>query len=68
MDEMFTELEQKIRSLLVQQAEIKESNIDLTCQQSVLTKDKKSLLVKQQQIISHIQTLINKLKSIEMQL
>jgi uncharacterized protein (TIGR02449 family) len=68
MDEMLNELEQKIRTLLTQHEKLEWAHSQLQQGKSILSKEKESLLTKQKQAISYIETLVSKLKSIEKQL
>jgi len=58
MEALWRDLETKIRTMLDQQARLKEAS-------NVLTHEKESLLNKQKQAIAQIENLISKLKTIE---
>ncbi len=65
MDELFSQLEASIRSLLGKYEQQKDSNIKLRQTKAELLQEKESLLNKQKNAISQIENMVARLKSIE---
>ena len=65
MDELLKHLEKQIKNLVSQHAELKHHHQQLYQGKFLITREKDSLLSKQQKAITQIEALVSKLKSIE---
>lgn len=65
MDDLFRQLEMKIRSLLNQHHELKQSHQHLHQNHLQRSREKESLMFKQQKAITQIESLVSKLKTLE---
>lgn len=65
MDDLFQQLETRIRALLDRCNQLEHTNLDLTQNQSSLAREKEALFVKNKEAISLIENMVTRLKSIE---
>jgi uncharacterized protein (TIGR02449 family) len=65
MEELMQRLEKKIKQLVDQHDNLKQTNQALNQGTSSLAREKEALLIKQQKAILQIQTLVSRLKAME---
>lgn len=65
MEDLLTNLEEKIKQLIDQHDKLKSTNQQLSKSQYLLACEKEMLLTKQQKAILQIETLLSRLKTIE---
>lgn len=65
MDELFQQIETRIRSLIQKQEQLAKTNDQLKQSKLYLTREKEQLLLNQKSIASSIENMIAHLKSIE---
>ncbi|MBX3708385.1 MAG: TIGR02449 family protein [Gammaproteobacteria bacterium] len=65
MEELLQRLEKRIKELVNQHDQLRDSNLQLHQGRSLLAREKDALLAKQQKAISQIETLVSRLKAIE---
>lgn len=65
MDDLLKRLEGQIKSLVDQHDQLKQTNYQLQTSRGTLSREKDTLLSRQQKAISVIESLVNKLKTIE---
>jgi len=68
MDDILNQLERKVRNLIKHQDRLQLANVQLFQGQSVLSREKESMLTKQKKLITQIEAMVEKLKGIEKQL
>ncbi len=65
MDELFQNLETRIKSLMQKCEELEHANVSLKQSKSDLQREKDALQAKNKMAISHIESILSRLKSIE---
>lgn len=65
MDDLFKRLERQLKNLLDQHDQLRHAHTQLQQSRHLLSRDKDILLTRQQKAISTIESLLNKLKTIE---
>lgn len=65
MDELFLQLEKRLRVLLQKYEHAKQTNASLRQNQTLVSREKELLLAKNKVAISQIETMVERLKSIE---
>ena len=65
MDELFKQLEARIRALLIKCDQLEHANLNLKQNKSILNREKELLLAKNKAAIAQIEGMISRLKSIE---
>jgi uncharacterized protein (TIGR02449 family) len=65
MEDMLARFESQLKQLIENHNQLKRSNHELQLGKFTLSREKESLLLQQRKAISQIETLVNRLKSIE---
>lgn len=65
MDDILHRLELQIKKLVESQGQLEQTNAELNHRTKKLVEEKKALIIKQHKAVSHIKSLIVKLKTIE---